>query len=34
MADLFFTKYNDTTYETKMYKTDGTAGTSEFFSTI
>ena len=33
-TDLFFTKYNDTTYETKMYKTDGTAeGTSEFFST-
>ena len=33
-TDLFFTKYNDTTYEIKMYKTDGTAeGTSEFFST-
>ena len=32
--DLFFTKYNDTTYAVKMYKTDGTAeGTSEFFST-
>ena len=33
-TDLFFTKYNDTTYAVKMYKTDGTAeGTSEFFST-